>query len=58
MKWARISSVLGSLQNKKVLDVGCGNGDYMWRMLDKGASLVLGIDPSGLCLAQLWAVSA
>ena len=43
MKWARISSVLGSLQNKKVLDVGCGNGYYMWRMLDKGASLVLGM---------------
>ena len=52
MKWGRISSVLGSLQNKKVLDVGCGNGYYMWRMLDKGASLVLGIDPSVLCLAQ------
>jgi tRNA (mo5U34)-methyltransferase len=57
MKWARISPVLGSLQNKKVLDVGCGNGYYMWRMLEKGASLVLGIDPSVLCLAQFRSLS-
>jgi len=57
MKWARVSPVLGSLQNKKVLDVGCGNGYYMWRMLEKGASLVLGIDPSVLCLAQFRSLS-
>jgi tRNA (mo5U34)-methyltransferase len=57
MKWARIAPVLGSLQNKKVLDVGCGNGYYMWRMLEKGASLVIGIDPSILCLAQFRSLS-
>jgi len=29
-----------------VLDVGCGNGYFGWRMLDAGAALVAGVDPT------------
>lgn len=44
-KWSRISPHI-QLENKLVLDVGCGNGYYALRMQAMGAKLVLGIDPS------------
>lgn len=43
-KWQRLAPHL-NLAGKRVLDVGCGNGYYGWRMLDAGADLVLGCDP-------------
>lgn len=43
-KWARIAPHL-DLRGKSVLDVGCGNGYYGWRMLGEGARFVLGCDP-------------
>ncbi len=33
-KWDRVSPHL-DLTNKRILDVGCGNGYYMWRMLGR-----------------------
>jgi len=44
-KWARIAPHL-DLQGHRVLDVGCGNGYYGWRMLGQGAACVIGIDPT------------
>ena len=43
-KWDRIAGKV-DLNNRSVLDVGCGNGYYGWRMLGAGASFVLGLDP-------------
>lgn len=43
-KWDRIAGKI-DLRQKSVLDVGCGNGYYGWRMLGAGASFVLGLDP-------------
>ncbi|MEO1525166.1 MAG: tRNA 5-methoxyuridine(34)/uridine 5-oxyacetic acid(34) synthase CmoB [Planctomycetota bacterium] len=43
-KWDRIAGSI-DLKNRSVLDVGCGNGYYGWRMLAAGASFVLGFDP-------------
>ncbi|KAA5539284.1 tRNA 5-methoxyuridine(34)/uridine 5-oxyacetic acid(34) synthase CmoB [Roseiconus nitratireducens] len=43
-KWDRIAGSI-DLNHKSVLDVGCGNGYFGWRMLDAGASWVLGMDP-------------
>jgi len=40
------------LRGRCVLDVGCGNGYYLWRMLGGGAKLALGIDPGRLFVAQ------
>ena len=43
-KWNRIAEAV-DFQNQTVLDVGCGNGYYGWKMLGAGASMVVGCDP-------------
>ncbi|MEM0927010.1 MAG: tRNA 5-methoxyuridine(34)/uridine 5-oxyacetic acid(34) synthase CmoB [Planctomycetota bacterium] len=43
-KWDRFANSL-DWRGKVVLDVGCGNGYFGWRMLDAGAAAVLGLDP-------------
>lgn len=55
-KWQRISPHISDLKNRKVLDVGCGSGYHMWRMLAQGASRVIGVDPSKLFFWQFEAV--
>lgn len=54
-KWERIAPHLASLKDKTVLDVGCGSGYHMWRMLGEGAYRVIGVDPSRLFLMQFQA---
>ena len=54
-KWARIAPHL-DLAGKRVLDVGCGNGYYQWRMLGAGAQTVVGVDPNWLFFCQFQAV--
>ncbi len=56
LKWARIAPHL-NLEGAHVLDVGCGNGYYGWRMLEAGAASVTGIDPSLLFTLQHAAVA-
>ena len=51
-KWQRVKDHIAPLKNRLVLDVGCGNGYHMWRMLGEGAQLVVGVDPSQFFLAQ------
>lgn len=51
-KWERIEPHISSLADRRVLDVGCGNGYYLFRMLDAGARFGLGIDPTLLFLYQ------
>lgn len=55
-KWNRIINHLPSLKNHTVLDVGCSNGYYLWRMLGAGAKMVVGIDPNLLFLFQFKAI--
>ena len=54
-KWARVAPHV-DLAGRRVLDVGCGNGYYGWRMLAAGAASVTGIDPSPLFTLQHGAV--
>ena len=56
LKWNRLAEQITSLQNRLVLDVGCGNGYYCWRMLGTGAKMVVGIDPTLLSNLQFQAV--
>ena len=51
-KWNRIQPHISPLKNRSVLDIGCGNGYHMWRMLGEGARLVIGADPSQFFLIQ------
>ncbi len=51
-KWDRLLPHIASLENRLVLDVGCGNGYHCWRMLGEKARLVIGIDPSQKFLMQ------
>jgi tRNA (mo5U34)-methyltransferase len=44
-KWERVAGAI-DLAGRRVLDVGCGNGYYGWRMLGAGARLVVGVDPT------------
>jgi tRNA (mo5U34)-methyltransferase len=51
-KWDRIEPHLAPLKGRTILDVGCGSGYHMWRMLGAGAQRVVGIDPSKLFFWQ------
>ena len=51
-KWQRVKEHIAPLKNRLVLDIGCGNGYHMWRMLGEGAQLVIGADPSQFFLSQ------
>ncbi|WP_346836525.1 tRNA 5-methoxyuridine(34)/uridine 5-oxyacetic acid(34) synthase CmoB [Microbulbifer sp. SAOS-129_SWC] len=55
-KWERLLPHLEPLQNRLVLDVGCGNGYHCWRSYGAGARRVLGIDPSAKFVAQFYAL--
>lgn len=55
-KWQRVLPHIQPLKNRYVLDVGCGSGYHMWRMLGEEAKLVVGADPSQLFLMQFQAI--
>lgn len=56
MKWDRLLPHLSPLKDRYILDVGCGSGYHMWRMLGEDAKGVFGIDPSQLFLIQFLAI--
>ena len=56
-KWQRVAPHLDDLNGRQVLDVGCGSGYHLWRMLEAGAEHVWGIDPGELFLMQFRAIS-
>ena len=45
LKWDRISKYLDPISDKRVLDIGCNNGYYLFRMAEHKPALALGIDP-------------
>lgn len=55
-KWERLRQHITPLNNRTVLDVGCGSGYHLWRMLGDGAKFTVGIDPSTLFLFQFEAI--
>lgn len=55
-KWDRLKDHISPLQDRYVLDIGCGSGYHLWRMLGEQAKFVVGIDPSQLFMAQFWAI--
>jgi len=51
-KWDRVLPHIQPLTNRKVLDIGGGNGYHGWRMVGEGAELVIGIDPTLVFVMQ------
>jgi tRNA (mo5U34)-methyltransferase len=45
LKWRRVAPHIDPLRNRKVLDVGCSNGYYLFRMAAAQPRLLLGIEP-------------
>ena len=45
LKWQRLQNHITPLKNRRVLDVGAGNGYFTLRMAIEGASKALGIEP-------------
>ena len=55
-KWDRILPHLSSLESRRILDIGCGNGYHCWRMLAQSPEIVVGIEPSVLFNLQFQAL--
>lgn len=45
IKWNRLKDRISPLKGKRILDIGCSSGYYMFKMLDYEPDMVLGIDP-------------
>ena len=45
LKWQRIEPLLGKIENKRILDIGCNNAYYLFRLLEQNPEKILGIDP-------------
>jgi tRNA (mo5U34)-methyltransferase len=56
MKWDRIQPYITPLDSRCVLDIGCGNGYHLWRMLGAGARCAIGVDPMRLYAVQFQAI--
>jgi tRNA (mo5U34)-methyltransferase len=57
LKWARLKDSIAPLEDRNVLDVGCGNGYYALQMRAAGARAVIGVDPTLLFVMQFLAVN-
>lgn len=51
-KWDRLKNHITDLQDRVILDIGCGNGYHCLRMVGAGAKLVVGVDPGMLSVIQ------
>lgn len=56
LKWDRLKDKITPLKDRRVLDIGCGNGYHLWRMLGDGASCAIGVDPMRLYAVQFQAI--
>ncbi len=52
LKWDRLKEHISPLKDRAILDVGCNNGYFMFRMAHHSPRLVLGIDPFLHCYVQ------
>lgn len=46
LKWQCIQKIVGSLQGRRILDIGCNNGYYLHLMAKQKPKFLLGIDPT------------
>jgi len=53
-KWNRILPHLPSLKDKAILDIGCNNGYFLFKMMAHAPALALGFDPVLPLMAQFY----
>lgn len=51
-KWNRLKEHVDNLKDKTVLDIGCNNGYFLFKMAEQKPELLLGIDPVVQCETQ------
>ena len=56
-KWDRVEPWLPDLRDKRVIDVGTGNGYHLFRLLGHGAHTVIGVEPYWLFVLQFLVLS-
>ncbi len=56
LKWDRLAASGIGIAGRRVIDIGCGNFYYGWRLLGAGAGQVVGVDPSVLFASQYLAL--
>lgn len=56
-KWDRVAASIGSLRDDFIIDVGTGNGYYLFKMLADSPKRVIGLDPTLLFLFQFFALN-
>jgi tRNA (mo5U34)-methyltransferase len=52
MKWGRVAPLLGPITGKRIADVGCSNGYFLFRLAHQQPELALGFDPIDRCWLQ------
>lgn len=52
IKWSRLKNKITPLNGRRVLDIGCSSGYYMFKMLEHDPAMVLGVDPQLLFYYQ------
>lgn len=55
LKWNRMAEAV-DWRGATVIDLGSGNGYYVYRMIDRGAGVVIGLDPTASSICQALAV--
>ncbi len=57
-KWNRFATHMPSLKGKRILDIGCNNGYYMFKAAHYNPDFVLGIDPTVQYFCQFNALNS
>lgn len=52
LKWDRIKNSLKDMEGKIVADVGCGNGYYLYKLMEYNPKHAYGLDPFKMCSYQ------
>lgn len=56
IKWNRIENQVSRLEGRKILDIGCSNGYYMFRMLHHNPEYIIGMDPFSIFFYQFLSI--
>lgn len=45
LKWDRLAGKISDLKGRRILDIGCSSGYYMFRMAESNPAMILGLEP-------------